>query len=49
MKSQGKKATVENSPAAIAANAGNKENPIYVVIEEGNDRDFLNNMYFINY
>ncbi|CAB4442569.1 unnamed protein product [Rhizophagus irregularis] len=34
MKSQGKKATVENSPAAIAANAGNKENPIYVVIEE---------------
>ncbi|GES85435.1 ATP-dependent metalloprotease [Rhizophagus clarus] len=34
MKSQGKKATVENSPATIAANAGNKENPIYVVIEE---------------
>jgi len=37
MKSQGKKATVESSPATIAANAGNKENPIYVVIEEGND------------
>ena len=38
MKSQGKKVTVGSSPATIAAtNAGNKENPIYVVIEEGND------------
>ncbi|RIA87030.1 peptidase family M41-domain-containing protein [Glomus cerebriforme] len=34
MKSQGKKVVVESSPATIAANAGNKENPIYVVIEE---------------
>ncbi|CAG8660805.1 4364_t:CDS:2, partial [Funneliformis mosseae] len=34
MKSQGKKTTVESSSATIAANAGNKDNPIYVVIEE---------------
>ncbi|CAI2175492.1 9031_t:CDS:10 [Funneliformis geosporum] len=34
MKSQGKKATVESSSETIAANAGNKENPIYVVVEE---------------
>ncbi|CAG8489135.1 3405_t:CDS:10 [Diversispora eburnea] len=34
VKSQGKKVSVESGPQTINSTAGNKENPIYVVIEE---------------
>ncbi|RHZ81455.1 hypothetical protein Glove_120g68 [Diversispora epigaea] len=34
VKSQGKKISVESGPQTINSTAGNKENPIYVVIEE---------------
>ncbi|CAG8756836.1 5245_t:CDS:2, partial [Acaulospora morrowiae] len=34
IKGQGKKITVEGGPQTINSSAGNKENPIYVVIEE---------------